>query len=325
MDNIIIIAVTALGGLALVSAIILYFIANKFKVYEDPRIDEVEEALPSANCGGCGFPGCRAFAEAAVKEAKENKSIENLFCPVGGNDVMKEVGSILGLEVKEQEPMIAVVRCNGSRVNSPAKVQYEGATSCAFAHALYGGEGGCQYGCLGLGDCVDACDFDAIHMNPETGLPVVNNKCTACGACVEACPRDIIELRKRGPKERRIFVSCVNKDKGGPAKKNCAVACIGCGQCEKVCKFDAITITSYLAYIDFQKCTLCRKCVEVCPTDAIWEVNFKPRKPKVPKAETSGDKEAKPAVKVVEKPSVALEEKQQEKQEKKEEPKENKE
>jgi len=181
--------------------------------------------------------------------------------------------------------MIAVVRCNGSHANTPAKVKYEGATSCAFSHALFAGEGGCQYGCLGDGDCVASCDFDAIHMNPETGLPVVNDKCTACGACVEACPRDIIELRKKGPKDRRIFVSCINQEKGGPAKKNCAVACIGCSKCQKECKFDAITIENFLAYIDFQKCTLCRKCVEVCPTDAIWEVNFKPRKPKQPQPE----------------------------------------
>jgi len=283
VDNIIIIAISALGGLGLVAAIILYFIASKFKVFEDPKIDEVEEALPAANCGGCGMPGCRAFAEATVKSAKENKNLEGLNCPVGGNDVMQEVGSILGLEVKVSEPLIAVIRCNGSHANTPAKVKYEGATSCAFTHALYAGEGGCQYGCLGLGDCVDACDFDAIHMDPETGLPVVNDKCTACGACVEACPRDIIELRKKGPKDRRIFVSCVNMEKGGPAKKNCSVACIGCGKCEKECKFDAITINSFLAYIDFQKCTLCRKCVEVCPTSAIWEVNFKPRKPRPPK------------------------------------------
>ncbi len=280
VDNIIIIAVIALGGLGLVSAVILFFVAKKFKVFEDPKIDEVEEALPSANCGGCGYPGCRAFAEAAVKAAKENHSLEGLNCPVGGNEVMQTVGQLLGIEVEQQEPLIAVVRCNGSYANSPGKVKYEGVSSCAFTHALFTGEGGCQYGCLGHGDCVDACDFDAIHMNPETGLPVVNDKCTACGACVEACPRDIIELRKKGPKDRRIFVSCVNKEKGGPAKKNCAVACIGCGKCEKVCKFDAITITSFLAYIDFNKCTLCRKCVEVCPTDAIWEVNFKPRKPK---------------------------------------------
>lgn len=280
MDNIIIIAVSALGGLGLVAAIILYFIANKFKVFEDPKIDEVEEALPSANCGGCGFPGCRAYAEATVKSAKENRNIEGLNCPVGGNDVAQEVGKILGLEVEAKEPLIAVIRCNGSHTNSPGKVKYEGATSCAFAHALYGGEGGCQFGCLGLGDCVDACDFDAIHMNPDTGLPEVNDKCTACGACVIACPRDIIELRKQGPKDKRIFVSCVNKEKGGPAKKNCAVACIGCGKCDKVCNFDAITITSFLAYIDFSKCTLCRKCVEVCPTNAIHEINFRPRKPK---------------------------------------------
>lgn len=287
MDNIIIISIVALGGIGLLSAVVLYFIKSKFKVFEDPRIDEVEEALPSANCGGCGFPGCRSFAETVVKSAKDNKSIEGLFCPVGGNDVMQNVGKIVGLEVETTEPLIAVIRCNGTHTNSPGKIQYEGATSCAFTHALFTGEGGCQYGCLGHGDCVDACDFDAIHMNPETGLPVVNDKCTACGACVEACPRDIIELRKKGPKDRRIFVSCVNKEKGGPAKKNCSVACIGCGKCEKVCNFDAITITSFLAYIDFQKCTLCRKCVEVCPTSAIWEVNFKPRKPKPLKPEGS--------------------------------------
>ncbi len=294
MDNIIIISTIVLGGLGLISAIILYFVANKFKVFENPKIDEVEEVLPSANCGGCGFPGCRAFAEATVKKSKQEHNLEGLFCPVGGNDVMQKVGSILGIEIEAKAPMIAVVRCNGSHTNSPGKVKYEGISSCAFTHALYSGEGGCMYGCLGLGDCVNSCEFDAIHMNPDTGLPVVDDNCTACGACVEACPRDIIELRTRGPKERRIFVSCVNKEKGAPAKKNCSVACIGCGKCEKVCKFDAITITDFLAYIDFEKCTLCRKCVEVCPTNAIWEVNFKPRKTKSEKQlEISDEKNEK--------------------------------
>jgi len=283
VNSIILVSVIVLGGLGLVSAVILYFVASKFKVYEDPSIDQVEEALPSANCGGCGFPGCRAFAENAVKQAKEEKSLEGFYCPVGGNEVMQKVASIVGLEIEEQAPMIAVVRCNGTGAHSPEKVKFEGATSCSFAHALYAGEGGCQYGCLGLGDCVEACEFDAIHINPERGLPEVNDKCTACGACVIACPRDIIELRKKGPRDKRIFVSCVNKEKGAAAKKNCDVACIGCGKCEKVCEFDAITITSFLAYIDFEKCKLCRKCVEVCPTSAIWEVNFKPRKPKVEK------------------------------------------
>ena len=292
--DIILIAVLALGGIGVVSAIILYFVASKFKVYEDPKIDEVEEILPSANCGGCGFPGCRAFAEATAKKAKEEKNLEGLFCPVGGNEVMQKVGETLGLEIETKDPMIAVIRCNGSHANSPGKVQYEGVSSCSFAHALYTGEGGCQFGCLGLGDCVDACEFDAIHMSDERGLPEVNNKCTACGACVEACPRDIIELRKRGPKEKRIFVSCVNKEKGAVAIKNCSVACIGCGKCEKVCEFDAITITSFLSYIDFDKCKFCRKCVEVCPTNSIWEVNFKPRKPKAEKPTKKEAVESKP-------------------------------
>lgn len=281
MDNIILVATIALGGLGLVAAVILYFVAKKFKVFEDPKIDEVETSLPAANCGGCGFPGCRAFAEATVKSSKENNSIEGLNCPVGGNDVMQQVAAILGLEVELKDPMIAVIRCNGSHTNSPSKVKYEGTSSCSFAHALYAGDGGCMYGCLGLGDCEVACNFDALHMNPETGLPVVNDKCTACNACVIACPRGIIELRKKGPKDRRIFVSCINEEKGGPAKKNCDVACIGCTKCEKECKFDAITINNFLAYIDFKKCTLCRKCVEVCPTNAIHELNFKPRAPKV--------------------------------------------
>lgn len=273
----------ALLGAAL--SIILYFIAQKFKVIEDPRIDLVDDVLPKANCGGCGYPGCRKFAEVTVEEAEKNQSLEGLNCPVGGNDVMKEVAAILGLEVEEKDPMIAVVRCNGSKKNSPAKIKYDGPATCAFAHNLYAGEGGCPNGCLGLGDCVAACDFDAIHMNPETGLPVVNDKCVACGACVKACPRGIIELRKKGPKNRRIFVSCINTEKGGPAKKNCEVACIGCSKCFKVCAFDAIKMENNLAYIDFEKCTLCRKCVPECPTNAIHELNFRPRKPKAEKPE----------------------------------------
>lgn len=290
MNNVVLFSVVVLGSLGLVSAVILYFIASKFKVYEDPKIDEVEAVLPKANCGGCGYPGCRAFAETSTKNAKNEKNLDGYFCPVGGNEVMQEVAGILGLEIEEKDPMIAVIRCNGSFAHSPDKVKFEGVTSCSFANALYAGEGGCQYGCLGLGDCVDACEFDAIYMNPETGLPVVNDKCTACGNCVTACPRDIIELRKKGHKDKRIFVSCVNKEKGAIAVKNCDVACIGCGKCEKVCNFDAITITGFLSYIDFEKCKLCRKCVEVCPTNSIWEVNFKPRKPKPAVAEKAKEK-----------------------------------
>ncbi len=278
MNDVVIYAVASLGAIGIAASVILYFVAQKFHVIEDPRIDQVDEVLPAANCGGCGFAGCRAFAEASVKQGESKGNIEGLNCPVGGNDVMAQVAEVLGLVVEEQDPLIAVIRCNGSLANSPKKVDYEGATSCAFAHNLFSGEGGCKHGCLGLGDCVKACAFDAIHMNPETGLPVVNDKCVACGACVEACPRDIIELRPKGKKDRRIFVSCINQEKGGPAKKNCDVACIGCGKCFKVCKFDAITIENNLAYIDPLKCKLCRKCEPECPTKAIHELNFPERK-----------------------------------------------
>jgi Na+-translocating ferredoxin:NAD+ oxidoreductase RNF subunit RnfB len=291
VSNILIYAVASLSVLGGVLALILYFVAQKFKVIEDPKIDLVEDALPAANCGGCGFAGCRNFAEALVKQAGEEQSIEGLNCPVGGSDVMNTVAGILGLEAAEVEPMIAVVRCNGSFANAPAKVKYDGPATCAFAHNLYSGTSGCQFGCLGLGDCVESCAFDAIHMDPETGLPVVNDKCVACGACVKACPRSIIELRKKGKKDRRIYVCCINEERGGPARKNCSVACIGCGKCVQVCPFEAITMENNLAYIDYNKCRLCRKCEPVCPTGAIHEINFPPRKE--PKETGTGDDKKK--------------------------------
>lgn len=267
--------VVTVSSIGVTAAVILYFAARKFYVYEDPRIDEIEESLPAANCGGCGYAGCRAFADAIVKD----NSIEGKNCPVGGNDTMSKVAAIMGLEAVNQTPRIAVVRCNGACEHRPNTRNYEGASTCAIEAMHFGGSTDCQYGCLGLADCVAACDFDALHMDPETGLPVVSDEnCVGCGACVKACPKDLIELRKQMPKYRKIFVACRNEDKGAAAKKACAVACIGCGKCEKECKYDAIVISNNLAFIDSDKCKLCRKCVSVCPTNAIIEENFPPRK-----------------------------------------------
>jgi electron transport complex protein RnfB len=259
----------------IIAAVILFIVAQTFKIEEDPRIDAVENELPLANCGGCGHPGCRPFAEAIVQA----NSLEGFFCPVGGNACMAAIAKVMNLAHTEKEPMIAVVRCNGTFDNCRKTSRYDGAKNCRIATLTYSGDSGCNYGCLGLGECVATCPFDAMYMDPKTGLPVIiEDKCTSCGNCVKACPRNIIEIRKKGPKSRRVWVSCVNKDKGALARKGCKVACIGCGKCVKECPFDAITLENNLAYIDFAKCKLCRKCVPVCPTGAIHECHFPPRK-----------------------------------------------
>ena len=269
--------IVTLAVIGAAAAVILYLVAQKFKVYEDPRIDEVDEALPGANCGGCGFAGCRAFAEACVKAT----DLGDLNCPVGGNEVMNDVASLLGLEAVKKDPRVAYIRCNGTCDHRPKTSSFDGATTCAIASSVYSGESDCQYGCLGYGDCYDVCDFGAIDLREGMGVPLIlDDNCVACGACVDACPKDLIEMRKKMPKNRRVVVSCRNQDKGGVARKACKVACIGCGKCVKECKFDAITIENNLAFIDSDKCKLCRKCAPVCPTNAIVEENFPPRKVK---------------------------------------------
>lgn len=274
-------AVLVLGAIALVASVVLFVISKKFAVHEDPRIGQVAELLPGANCGGCGFPGCSGMADALVKGA-DTGSIDGLRCPVGGDDVMNQVADLLGMAMANSEPMVAVVRCNGSCENRPRIAEYDGLRTCEAMNSTGAGETGCGYGCLGCGDCTKACQFGAISMNAETGLPEVDEeKCTSCGACVKACPRHIIELRKKGPKGRRVYVQCVNKDKGPVAKKACAVSCIGCGKCQKVCKFEAITVENNLSYIDYNKCKMCTKCVDECPTGAIIKVNFPVKKKEV--------------------------------------------
>ena len=283
--------ILTLSLLGILAAVILYFVASKFKVEEDPRIDEVEKMLPGANCGGCGFAGCRGMADALVKQ----EDISTLYCPVGGAESMKSVASYLGKVAPEKEPMVATVRCGGVCAKRPRTNEYNGSKSCAVVASFYVGETACAYGCLGYGDCAEACAFDAIKINPETGIAEIDpEKCTACGACVKACPKHVIELRKKWVKNRAVYVSCVSKDKGAVTMKACKAGCIGCGKCAKVCAFDAIKIEGGLAYIDSQKCKLCRKCVNECPTGAITLKGMEPlaKEPKAPAA--------KPAEKVVE-------------------------
>ena len=297
MTSIIIWTIAVITLLGLVLAVSIFLVAKKFTVKEDLRIDQVEAVMPGANCGGCGFAGCRAFATACVGA----DNLDKTFCPVGGNETMKKVADILGMAVQEKAPMVAVVRCNGSCANRPKTSSYDGVQSCRVKASLYAGDTACRYGCLGCGDCVAACAFGAIKMDPETGLPVVDQeKCTACGACAKACPKGIIEIRNKGPRNMRVYVSCINKDKGAVARKACKAACIGCGKCAKVCAHDAITVENNVAYIDFTKCKLCRKCVLECPTGAIHDVNFpkpavKPAPKPAPAAAPNTAAEAAPA------------------------------
>ncbi len=283
---ILIYTILTLTLLGVVAAMILYFVVQKFNVEEDPRIDDVEKMLPGANCGGCGFAGCRGLASALVAQ----DDISSLFCPVAGGETMGSIADYLGKAAAKKEPQTATLKCAGSCAVRPKTNSYDGASSCAVAASLYVGETACAYGCLGLGDCVSVCSFGAMKINEETGLVEIDpEKCTACGACVSACPKGVLELRKRWPKERAIYVGCNSKDKGGVVMKACKAGCIGCKKCEKECAFGAITVVDNLAYIDPTKCKLCRKCVNVCPTNAIKLVNMTPLPvaPKEPKVEST--------------------------------------
>jgi RnfABCDGE-type electron transport complex B subunit len=277
MSDTIILAAVLLGSIGLVAALILFFVAKAFYVYEDPRIEQVAEKLPLANCGGCGFAGCKSLAEAIVKAG----SMEGFMCPAGTDQTIKSIAEVLGIEAIAANPRIAVLKCNGNCENAPIKAFYDSALSCTYAASIFAGESACPYGCLGCGDCVSVCQFNAIFIDSETKLPKIReDKCVGCSACVKVCPRHLLEIRNKGKLGRRIYVACANKEKGGVAKKNCTVACIGCSKCAKVCTFEAITVENFLAYIDETKCKLCRKCVNECPTFAIHATNFPPPKVK---------------------------------------------
>ena len=279
--NVILIAVIVLGLVGLISAVVLFVASKKFAVYEDPRIGQVGEVLPQANCGGCGYPGCSGFAAACVK-ASESGSLSDLNCAPGGQKVMEQVAAILGLQASAAAPKVAVVRCQGTCDARPHGVEFDGAHSCRIQNMTGMGETQCLYGCLGEGDCEHACLFGAITVNPVTRIAEVDeSKCTGCGACAKTCPRGIIELRPQGPKGRKVVVLCNNKDKGALATKECKASCIGCGKCVKTCeKFEAITLGTNLAHIDPDKCKMWLKCVEACPRGAIKAFNFPPRKPR---------------------------------------------
>jgi len=260
LSTLLIQSVAILGGLGLAIGIMLIAASRKFKVETNPLVEEVVEVLPGVNCGACGFAGCADFAERVVDD---NAALDG--CPVGGFDVAKEIGGLLGKDVSEGEEMYPYIRCNGG-VNCIDRFDYNGIEDCTAVIMLSDGEKGCNYGCMGRGTCVRACPFGAITIG-EDRLPRVNkNLCTSCGLCIESCPNDILTMAKETEK---IHVRCLSHDKGKQVKAVCGFGCIGCKLCEKACEDDAIKVTKFLAEIDQEKCTACGKCIEKCPQNCI--------------------------------------------------------
>lgn len=275
-------SVLTLTVIAFVFGIILSYARLKLKVERDPLIEKITKALPGANCGACGFPGCAAYATRIVEEKYDIN-----LCPVGGQDTVTLIASIMGVEAVESGvPLKARVACHGGIRETSLKFIYQGPKTCVAANGLMKGFKVCEFGCLGLGDCEASCPFDAIHIN-ENGLPVVDDdKCTGCGNCVTACPRDIITLVKEN---FQVYVLCKNEEKPAIMKLGCSVGCIGCKLCVKACVEvhkdnpnieTAITVTDFVATIDFDKCINCLKCAEVCPVPVIspLEVSNKMKK-----------------------------------------------
>lgn len=270
MDSTLLSAIV-LGAIGAVAAAVLYAAARRFRVEEDPRIEQIESLLPGANCGGCGKSGCHDFACACAAAT----TMEGLNCPGAAPDVMARIAEVAGLGAVQAERHVAVLKCAGVAGCRPRAAHYEGPAECAALAVLGSGEGLCAYGCLGLGDCVASCKFGALSMDAETGLPVIDGEaCTGCGACAARCPRGVIVMRPRGPRGMRVWVACSNPRKGAVAVRECKAACIGCGKCVRACPHGAIELDGGMARIDPHKCRLCRKCVDTCPTDAIHKANF---------------------------------------------------
>ena len=261
MDPSVYIAVAAMGGLGLVFASFLAIADKKFRVEEDPLVEKIIDALPGTNCGACGFAGCNQLAE---KMAQKLAGVD--ACPAGGQEVADIVASALGIESVVTVRQFAVVLCRGGDEEARRTATYRGESTCTAA-TLTGSEKVCQYGCLGLGECVDACNFGAMAMS-DNGLPVVfYDKCVGCGACARACPKDIIEMH---PEDRTLFVYCRNKDKGPVAKKACTVACIGCTLCVKGCEVEGgIEMKNNLAMINYELCPQDDVPTRKCPTKCI--------------------------------------------------------
>lgn len=255
--------VTVIG---IIAGIMLAFASHFFRVEENETVTKVRECLPGANCGACGFAGCDAYAEAVA-----NGNAEANLCIPGGPDVAGQLSNVLGVEVSVESPKVAYVNCSGDCSAVSQKTIYEGLQSCKAAAMVYGGPFSCNFGCIGLGDCVAECPVGAISVK-DTLARIDPKTCIACGKCVKTCPKGVISLVGE---DAVVAVACNNKEKGAVARKNCTNACIGCKKCEKTCQHDAIKVIDNLAVINYDKCENCGECAKVCPTGCLKIVDMK--------------------------------------------------
>lgn len=256
-------AVAALGGLGILFGLVLTFADKKFAVPVDERFTLVREAVAGANCGACGYAGCDAYAQAVVKGEADIS-----LCTPGGQATLDALAAIMHKEAAVAEVQVARVLCQGETGVVKPRYDYKGPKTCHMAVSLSGGPNLCNWSCVGLGDCVRVCRFDAMKI--ENGIVVIDeNKCTACGMCVLECPRSVLRLL---PKAARVTVRCRNEARPKEAREACAKACIACKLCEKACAYDAIHVNNNIARIDPAKCTLCGECVKVCPMKCIEQL-----------------------------------------------------
>lgn len=255
------IAIASLGGLTLILAAMLILANKKLYVYEDPRIDDVEDMLPHANCGACGFPGCRPFAEALVAgDVLPGK------CSVSSEEGRMRIANYLGVALGAEDKIVARLACAGGTNVARNRANYQGMDTCRAASLVSGGGKGCFWGCLGHGDCFDVCDFGAITMN-EHSLPVVDvDKCTACGDCVEICPKGLFSLQ---PLNHRLWVACKNLEAGDEVLEECQVGCTACGKCAMDAPGDLITIEKNLPVVNYSRNHRTQEPIQRCPTGAI--------------------------------------------------------
>ncbi len=257
----ILIALASLGGLTLLLVIMLIVANKKLYVYEDPRIEQVGELLPQANCGACGLAGCGQFAESLV-----GGKVQPALCSVNTPENLEAIASLLGVGLGEANRKVARLACAGGSNVAVDRAHYEGIESCQAMNLIGGGPKACSWGCLGQGDCAVSCNFDAIEMNAN-GLPVVNeNKCTGCGDCVSACPKALFEIV---PQSESLWVACKNLEKGDQVLAHCEVGCSACGKCEMDAPAGLITMEHHLPVIHHQAAKADKSVIDRCSTGAI--------------------------------------------------------